>query len=390
MRIDIGTPERGRATLNIMGTLKMNVQTDSGPDLQTRADALDQLTTAVAVVDRGLRIRYLNPAAEAFFGTSQQHCTGSPIADLLYQKGSTALDDLANIFVTGQSITKRGAEFRIRDGRETLADLTASLDPEANFLVIELQTINRLLRINRDDHGVHSQETNRHLVRGMAHEIKNPLGGLRGAAQLLERELDDRALREYTQIIIEEADRLTALVDRLLGPNRELVKADTNLHESLERVVRLVDAELPGKIDFIRDYDPSLPDVHADTDQLVQALMNIIRNAGQALKETANARVTLRTRAVRQFTIGTKLHRTAAQIDIVDNGPGISQEMMERIWFPMISGNPEGTGLGLAIAQTIIGQHGGLIECTSEPGNTCFSVYLPFADSNGANGNNND
>ena len=359
-------------------------------DLQARADALDQLTTAVAVLDHELRVQYLNPAAEAFFGTSQQHCIEHPIFELLYLNGSPALEGLADLFTTGQSITKRAAEFRIRDGRELVADLTASLDADRRHLVLELQTINRLLRINRDDHSVHSQETNRQLVRGMAHEIKNPLGGLRGAAQLLERQLDDEGLREYTQIIIEEADRLTSLVDRLLGPNRQLSTDNVNLHESLEHVVRLVDAELPGQIEFIRDYDPSLPDVKADATQLVQALLNIIRNAGQALQNTANAQITLRTRAVRQFTIGTTLHRLAAQIDIQDNGPGIPQEMMEHIWFPMISGRADGTGLGLAITQSIVGQHGGVIECTSEPGNTCFSVYLPFADNNETNGSNND
>jgi two-component system nitrogen regulation sensor histidine kinase GlnL len=359
-------------------------------DLQARADALDQLTTAVAVVDGEFRVCYLNPAAEAFFGTSKQHCIGSPIADLLSHSTAPALDGLPDIFTTGQSVTKRAVEFRIRDGREVVADLTASLEPERQHLVIELQPINRLLRINRDDHSVYSQETTRQLIRGMAHEIKNPLGGLRGAAQLLERELTSNALREYTQIIIEEADRLTALVDRLLGPNRQLATDDVNLHESLERVVRLVDAEFPGKIEFVRDYDPSLPVVTADQAQLMQALMNIIRNAGQALQQTNNAQVTLRTRAVRQFTIGTTLHRLAAQIDIVDNGPGIPEDLMERIWFPMISGRPSGTGLGLAITQTIVGQHGGVIECKSEPGNTCFSVYLPYPDNNGTNGIYND
>jgi two-component system nitrogen regulation sensor histidine kinase GlnL len=373
-----------------MPVTRMAASNQEASDLQTRADALDQLTTAVAVVDSRLAVRYLNPAAEAFFGTSRQHCVGSPIADLLYQGGSPALDGLENIFSSGQSVTKRGAEFRIRDGRETKADLTASLERDANHLVIEIQPINRLLRINRDDHSAHSQETNRHLIRGMAHEIKNPLGGLRGAAQLLERELSDKALREYTQIIIEEADRLTALVDRLLGPNRQLATDNVNLHETLEHVVRLVDAELPGKIDFLRDYDPSLPDVVADRAQLVQALMNIIRNAGQALRNTNGAQITLRTRAIRQFTIGTTRHRLAAQIDVVDNGPGIPEDMTERIWFPMISGRADGTGLGLAITQTIVGQHGGIIECKSEPGNTCFSVYLPYADNNQENENNHD
>ena len=363
---------------------KMSARTEPQADLQSRADALDQLTTAVVVLDEALNVRYLNPAAEALFGTSRQHRVGAHVRELT----SEGIDGLSNVFTTGQSITQRAAKFRTRDGRELSADLTASLEPEARYLLVELQPINRLMRINRDDHSVYAQETTRRLVRGMAHEIKNPLGGVRGAAQLLERELTNPALKEYTQVIIEETDRLTALVDRLLGPNRQLDIAEVNVHELLEHVVRVVDAELPGRIAFIRDYDPSLPVVNADHDQLVQALMNIIRNAGQALSNTPNAQIMLRTRAVRQFTIGTTRHRVVAQMDIADNGPGIPADMMERIWFPMISGRPDGTGLGLAITQTIVGQHGGVIECVSEPGDTCFSVFLPFTD-NGLNGINN-
>jgi two-component system nitrogen regulation sensor histidine kinase GlnL len=320
----------------------------------------------------------MNPAAEAVFLTSAQHSTGAAVEDLLYNDDSTAFADLRDIFETGQSITKRAAEFRLRDGSEVIADLTASLEPLSDHLVIELQPINRLLRINRDDYSVSSQETSRKLVRGLAHEIKNPLGGLRGAAQLLQRELGADDLTEYTRIIIDEADRLTELVDRMLGPNRQPQITEVNVHETLEHVVRLVDAELPGQIAFVRDYDPSLPDIRADSTQLVQALLNIIRNAGQALQQTRDPRIGLKTRVVRQFTIGATRHRLVARIDISDNGPGIAADMMDRIWFPMISGRPEGTGLGLAITQAIIGQHNGVIECTSRPGATCFSVFLPF------------
>ncbi|MDH3642142.1 MAG: PAS domain-containing sensor histidine kinase, partial [Gammaproteobacteria bacterium] len=198
----------------------------------------------------------MNPAAEAVFLTSAQHSTGGAVEDLLYNDDSTAFADLRDIFETGQSITKRAAEFRLRDGSEVIADLTASLEPLSERLVIELQPINRLLRINRDDYSVSSQETSRKLVRGLAHEIKNPLGGLRGAAQLLQRELGSNDLTEYTRIIIDEADRLTELVDRMLGPNRQPQITEVNVHETLEHVVRLVDAELPGQIAFVRDYDP--------------------------------------------------------------------------------------------------------------------------------------
>jgi two-component system nitrogen regulation sensor histidine kinase GlnL len=349
--------------------------------IPARAEVLDHLTSAVVVCDQALEVRYMNPAAEAVFRASEQHSAGASLHDLLYHDDSTAFADLDEIFAGGQSITKRGAEFRTRDGSEVVADLTASLEPISNQLVIEVQPINRLLRINRDDHSVSSQETTRKLVRGLAHEIKNPLGGLRGAAQLLQRELGGGELTEYTHIIIEEADRLTALVDRMLGPNRKPQMTQANVHETLEHVMRLVDAELPGQIDFVRDYDPSLPDIRADATQLVQALLNITRNAVQALQplqETRNPRITLKTRVVRQFTIATTLHRLVAQIDITDNGPGIPADMMDRMWFPMISGRADGTGLGLAITQAIIGQHNGMIECTSRPGATCFSVFLPF------------
>jgi two-component system nitrogen regulation sensor histidine kinase GlnL len=346
----------------------------------TKSDMLDHLTSAVVVCNEALEVCYMNPAAEAVFGSSAQHSVGTAVDELVYPDDPNAFADLRDIFDTAQSVTKRAAEFRARDGSEIVADLTASLEPLSGYLVIELQPINRLLRINRDDRSVSSQETTRELVRGLAHEIKNPLGGLRGAAQLLERELGDNELTEYTRIIIDEADRLTELVDRMLGPNRQSQVAEVNVHETLEHVVRLVDAEFSGQFEFVRDYDPSLPNICADTAQLLQALLNIIRNAGQALARTRNPQIGLKTRVVRQFTIGTTLHRMVAQIDISDNGPGIPEELMDRIWFPMISGRADGSGLGLAITQTIIGQHRGVIECTSRPGATCFSVFLPFDD----------
>jgi two-component system nitrogen regulation sensor histidine kinase GlnL len=219
-------------------------------------------------------------------------------------------------------------------------------------------------------------------VRGLAHEIKNPLGGLRGAAQLLERELDHPEQREYTRIIIDEADRLTELVDRLLGPNTKPRIESVNIHRILEHVVNLVDAEMPGRLGFIRDYDPSLPDIQCDETQIIQAVLNIVRNAAQILDDERQRitapEITLRTRVVRSFTIGTSLHRLVAQIDIIDNGPGVPADMLDSIFVPMISGRPQGTGLGLAITQSVISRHHGVIECTSRPGKTCFSVFLPL------------
>lgn len=344
-----------------------------------KVDVLDNLTTGVMVLNHALEICYLNPAAEALLGTSESRSAGIPVQDII--PGDCALhEDLRTVLTTGHSITRRAAEFQTREGITITADLTAALDPLSQHLVVELQPMNRLLRINRDDHSLFSQETTRKLVRGLAHEVKNPLGGLRGAAQLLERELDDDGLKEYTRIIIEEADRLTDLVDRMLGPNKQAVKGDVNVHSVLEHVIRLVDAESPGWISFKRDYDPSLPPVHADEAQLIQALLNIVSNAAQALEKTPKPTISVRTRIMRQFTIGPKLHRIVLQIDVIDNGPGIDEDMVERIYFPMISGRPDGTGLGLAITQNIIGQHGGIIECESQPGRTCFSIFLPLEE----------
>lgn len=341
-----------------------------------KIDVLDYLSTAVMVLSEDLRVCYLNPAAEALLGSSDRRLAGSQARDLV---GSTddAFDGCEAVLHSGQSMTRRGTRFHTRDGTEITADLTISLGSAHGHLIVELQPINRLIRINRDDHAVFSQETTRKLVRGLAHEIKNPLGGVRGAAQLLERELADNHLKEYTRVIIDEADRLKELVDRMLGPNREPKKNAVNVHAVVEHVVRLIAAESGGNITFRRDYDPSLPPVHGDETQLIQAILNIVSNAAQAIEDVRDPTIGIRTRITRQFTIGSRLHRIVAQVDITDNGPGIPEDMLERMYFPMISGRPDGTGLGLAITQAIIGQHGGIIECASRPGRTCFSVFLP-------------
>jgi two-component system nitrogen regulation sensor histidine kinase GlnL len=352
----------------------------NGPMTLATNDILEQLTTGVIALDAAFRIRYMNSAAQALLGTSDLRSAGAGLRDLLHPEDPMLFGRFDEVMRTGQSLTRRAVEFKTRDGTPITADLTASREHASGHLILEMQPMNRLLRINRDDHSVFSQETSRLLVRGLAHEIKNPLGGVRGAAQLLERQLQDEQLKEYTRVIIDEADRLKELVDRMLGPNSEPQKLPVNIHSVLEHVVRLVDAENAGSIAFVRDYDPSLPPVRGDESQLIQALLNIVANAAQALDRTAQPSINLRTRVTRRFTIGTQLHRIVLQIDLIDNGPGIPPEMMDRIYFPMISGRPNGTGLGLAITQTIIGQHGGVIECDSRPGRTCFSVFLPMED----------
>ncbi len=345
-----------------------------------KIDVLDCLSTAVMVLDGELRVQYLNSAAEALLGSSEARSAGAPAVELVSHGDGHVFDGLDVVLHTGQSLTRRATRFHTRDGTEVVADLTVSLEQASGCLIVELQPVNRLIRINRDDQAVFSRETTRKLVRGLAHEIKNPLGGVRGAAQLLERELENEQHKEYTRVIIDEADRLKTLVDRMLGPNRKPKKKPVNVHVVIEHVIRLVDAQHQGGIDIRRDYDPSLPPVLADEAQLVQAILNIAMNASQALEGRAHPMICVRTRIMRQFTIGTRLHRMAVRIDIVDNGPGIPEDMLDRIFVPMISGRPEGTGLGLAITQAIIGQHGGVIECESRPGHTCFSVFLPVED----------
>jgi two-component system nitrogen regulation sensor histidine kinase GlnL len=346
-----------------------------------QSDVIDMLLTAVVVLDPELKIRYMNPAAESLFGTSATRSIDHSIDQLLYDDGSDVFQGLDGIYESGLTLTRRAAEFRTRHGQDVTADLTISLDPIMDCLVIELQPISRLVRINRDDRTRSSMMTTRELIRGLAHEVKNPLGGLRGAAQLLERELDNPEYAEFTRIIIEEADRLTDLVDRLLGPNKEPNLGSFNIHRLLEHVIRLVEAEYPDTLNVVRDYDPSLPKLFGDEDQLIQALLNMVKNAAQILAEhpeIAAPTVTLRTRVVRTFTIAGVKHRMVARIDIIDNGPGIDPDMIDRVFYPMITSRPEGTGLGLAITQAVIGQHGGVIECESHPGETCFSVFLPL------------
>jgi len=249
-------------------------------------------------------------------------------------------------------------------------------DGELSEILIELQQVDRHLRITKEEQLLAQQNTSRLLVRGLAHEIKNPLGGLRGAAQLLDLELSDPELKEYTQIIIAESDRLQDLMDKMLGPNKPAHKSLLNIHEVLERVRQLVAVEANKAIALITDYDPSIPDLYADKNQLIQALLNIVRNAVQAIKYEGE--IIIRTRIGRHMTIGRKRYKLVIKIDIIDSGPGIKPELMDQIFYPMITSRAEGTGLGLSIAQSLINQHNGLIECESEPGNTTFSIYLPL------------
>ena len=343
-------------------------------------EILDQLATAVVVLDGTLRVGYLNQAAESLFGKSFQRIVGKEVRELFVDPAERA-SALRNTLETGQPYTKRRAVLKSNGRGDLRADYSVEL-LENGELLIEIEPLDRFLRINRGDQHLELQETTRKLVRGLAHEIKNPLGGIRGAAQLLERELSHTGQREYTKVIIEEADRLRNLVDRMLGSNERPRFEPVNIHRVLERVVQLIEVEYPDRIAFARDYDLGLPEIEGDSGKLIQAILNIVRNAEEALVETPDPRISLSTRAVRQYTIGRHRHRVVVKVEIVDNGPGIPADIADRIYYPMISGRPDGTGLGLSITQNIIGQHNGVMECDSAPGKTSFALYIPLEQPN--------
>jgi len=334
----------------------------------------EHLSTAIVVLDADARACYLNPAAEALFGVSARQMSGQPLAHLA--DGADELEPaVRQALATGIAYTDRERRMYVHGHHAITVDTNITPIPGGEVL-LELAQLDRHLRISREQLLITQNRTIREVVRGLAHEIKNPLGGLRGAAQLLERELDRPELKEYTQVIIDEADRLQKLVDSLLGPNGRPKRRTVNIHEVLERVRQLVQAEAPDGVRIVRDYDPSIPPLVAEPDQLIQAVLNIMRNALQALGHQGT--IVLRTRTQRQFTIGDVTHKLVARIDIVDSGPGIAPEVLDKIFFPMVTTRADGNGMGLPIAQTLVNQHGGLIECTSEPGETVFTIWLPL------------
>jgi len=323
---------------------------------------------------------YINPASEDLFQISSRRATGTQLNKVMYIDG-TFQARLENAFIDIHPLSEYEACFQLPGGRKVIIDYVLNplqLPDQPMQLILEISHRDRHFRIAREEQLLSEQSVTRNLIRGMAHEIKNPLSGLRGAAQLLERELPNEALKEYTQIIIDEADRLQVLVNRILGPNNVPKKRNINIHQVLEHVRQLIQVEVPEHehIEFKLDYDPSLPEIMADEDMMIQAVLNIARNALLALN--GNGKITLCTRPLRHFTIGHIHHRLVLKTDIIDNGPGIAEDLQPHIFFPMISGRAEGSGLGLSIAQTLINQHDGLIKVNSRPGKTIFSIYLPL------------
>lgn len=342
---------------------------------------LDSLNSVVLCFGADLRLRYINPAGEMMFAMSARHLLGLDIDELM-QTEVPLRQDMEESLTSRHPLTRHELTLTVLRDREICVDMTIStlLGPEGEQeLLLELTSLDRLLRITRDENLYSQQNATKELLRGLAHEVKNPLGGLRGAAQLLERELDSFELKEYTRVIIDEADRLQNLVDRLLGPNSVPRKREINIHEVLERVRSLVLVEITEGLRIIRDYDTSLPELLADPDMLIQAILNIVRNASQAMQQRGE--ITLKTRIERNYTIGHQRYRLVLKVDIIDNGPGVDEAIKEKIFFPMITGRAEGSGLGLSIAQSMVQQHNGLIECDSHPGYTCFSILLPIQQS---------
>ena len=336
---------------------------------------LDLLSSAVVLVDAGLVIRHVNPAAENLFEISSRQLLGHPLHRLVGKPAGLAAA-LDNALTNNWSYTGHNILIEPSPERSLHVDCTVTPVEAGNArLLIEVRPIDQQLRAAREEQLAQQQQANRELVRNLAHEIKNPLGGIRGSAQLLERELDSAPLKEYTQVIIEEADRLQDLMQRLLSSHRTMQPALVNIHEILERVRRLIHAEYHD-VSVRRDYDTSLPDVTGDREQLIQAILNISRNAAQAMQ--GKGEIIYRTRAARKVTLAKKHHELALELQVIDNGPGIPDGIRDKIFYPLVSGREKGSGLGLTIAQSFIQQHGGAIEVSSRPGRTCFSLMLPL------------
>ena len=397
---------------------------------------LEHLATAVILLDDESRIAYINPAAEHLFDVSGKNLLGHTMWQAFTHTGQLANAILQAVhnnasyiehdltlgtpahgklqlrcaatplqFSNGHGMNvapddkTRQARFPLPNPLDETTSHSTRLRTAAakslviprageganeslrelsykRYLLLEFHPMDRPLKLAREEQMLDQTQANRLLLRNLAHEIKNPLGGIRGAAQLLEQELEKPALREYTQVIVQEADRLRSLMEKLLAPQNASHYSALNIHEVLERVRSVVLAEMPEGLKIQRDYDISLPALIGDKEQLIQAMLNIVRNAAQAMQ--GNGRIILRTRVARQATIIKRRHRLAVMVQIIDDGPGIPPELQDKIFYPLVSGRPDGHGLGLTLAQDLVSQHHGTIEFDSEPGCTRFTVMLPL------------
>jgi two-component system, NtrC family, nitrogen regulation sensor histidine kinase GlnL len=334
---------------------------------------LELLTTAVLMLDETLNVTFANPAAETLFAQGRSHLMGIPLERALPGNEDFAAR-LRQALETDAGFNDNDLLLEVEGYPVHLHCVITPVDTFGARLVLEFRELEQQLKIAREAKILEQQEANRELIRNLAHEIKNPLGGIRGSAQLLERELGDPELREFTQVIVKETDRLQSLMNRLLTPSRLPRVESLNIHEVMERVRALLLAEFPD-LELRRDYDTSLPEIQGDKEQLIQAILNVARNAAQATEGRGEIR--LITRIARQVTIARSRYRHALAISIQDNGPGVPQDLAEKIFYPLVSGRPGGTGLGLSLAQSYVSQHQGLIEFESVPGRTRFTILLP-------------
>lgn len=338
----------------------------------------NQLVTAIIVLDKNLTIQYANPAAEALLIRSFNKLYNQPLANIFLNEPIKHAR-LVQLLTSGQEFSDSEVSLELFINHHITVELMASSVEfdDTPHILLELKQIDQQKIISTEAFQHQQWESARDLIRGLAHEIKNPLGGLRGAAQLLSKELSSDQ-QEYTMMIIEQADRLTNLVDRLLGPNQLPKMSKLNIHSVLEKIYQVARFGNEKKIKFIRDYDPSIPDVVFDDEKLQQALLNIVNNAIQAIDE--GGQIIIQTRAATNKTINGKRIKLCAKISIIDNGPGIPEQIKDTLFYPMVSGKANGTGLGLSISQTLIHQHNGKLFCSSEPGHTEFEILLPIID----------
>lgn len=341
----------------------------------------NMLKTVVIIINEHFDIQYVNDAALALLETGVNQIYDRKFYEFFLENGierSTFEDALRN----RDDFSETEVQLCFKDGRCVLTDITATCFEVENrrMMLLEIKQIDKQKKITQETMQDAQQQAARELVRGLAHEIKNPLGGIRGAAQLLEKELADPAHKEFTQLIIDQSDRLRSLVDRLLGPNSLPQMRWTNIHEVIEKVRAVIYADGMHEICLERDYDPSIPDVFVDPDMLQQALLNIARNSMQALQSdcTENACIQFKTRIERQSVIKGKHYALSALISIIDNGPGIPKELRDTLFYPMVTSKKNGSGLGLSIAQTLTNHHNGKIDLESYSGFTEFSLHLPI------------
>jgi two-component system nitrogen regulation sensor histidine kinase GlnL len=348
---------------------------------------LDSLSTSVLIVDSNRSLLYLNSSAESLFGVSRNQARGRPLAELV--EDSAVLDEVIDrAATTSRPFSRRELAVRSIYGEgELIVDCTVAPYEESGApgaVIIEITDATQHQRITRETALLTQIGGSRLMIRQLAHEIKNPLGGLRGAAQLLARQLDDASMREYTTVIISEADRLVTLVDTLLGPGHLPRKESINIHELLQHVGHLLAADAPPGVVIDRDYDPSLPALHLDRNLIIQAMLNLGKNALQALAQSMaqnvgrGGRMVLRTRALTNVNIGARRHRLVASVQFEDNGSGVPEHLRDTLFYPLVTGRADGTGLGLAVAQDLVSRHDGLIEFESRPGQTIFTILLPF------------